>query len=48
MTSRVNIKILIVGDGPDKDFLQETADDLGLGDSLIMVGTCRDSIFIFS
>ena len=43
MSSRVNIKILIVGEGPDKDFLQETADDLGLADNLIMVGLQMDT-----
>lgn len=37
------IKILIVGEGPDKEFLIKTAADIGLGNQLIMAGLQMDT-----
>lgn len=38
-----NIKILIVGDGPDKSNLKELAKNLGLSENLILVGLQMDT-----
>ena len=43
LPDRAKIKIVIVGEGPDRDFLKKTAAERGLGNQLIMPGVQMDT-----
>ncbi|MDH6307775.1 glycosyltransferase involved in cell wall biosynthesis [Dysgonomonas sp. PFB1-18] len=42
-----NIKLLIVGDGPDKQTIIQTAEELGISDKIIMVGYQYDTALYY-
>lgn len=43
----INVKLVIAGEGPEKNNLQNLIDDLGISDSVSLLGYCQDTISFY-